>query len=126
MVAEVSRHPPSQVLNLDNLPRYAGYACESTARPPRSRFPCLTSIPGQIIYYLTRVVPGGQITQYFGYTIYLGSMQRDYERHGIIEVLSVKVGVSVLLILASIPDCSQNQTAVFAYVSDALRFLFDF
>jgi hypothetical protein len=35
--------------------------------PRRSRFPCLTSIAGQIIYYLTRGVPGGQITRYFGY-----------------------------------------------------------
>ena len=29
-----------------------------------------------------------------------------------IEVLNVKVGVSVLLLFASLPDCSQYQTAV--------------
>jgi hypothetical protein len=28
---------------------------------------CLTAIAGQIIYYLTRGVPGGQITRYFGH-----------------------------------------------------------
>jgi hypothetical protein len=32
-----------------------------------SPFPCLTAIAGQIIYYLTRGVPGGQITRYFGH-----------------------------------------------------------
>ena len=41
---------------------------------------------------------------------------------GSIEVLNVKVGVFILLLFASIPDCSQNQTAV----SDPLRFLSDF
>jgi hypothetical protein len=39
-----------------------------------------------------------------------------------IEVLNVNAGVSVLLIFASLPDCSQNQTAVF----DTLRSLSDF
>ena len=39
-----------------------------------------------------------------------------------IEVLNVKVGVSILLLFASLPDCSQNQTAV----SDTLRLLSDF
>jgi hypothetical protein len=39
-----------------------------------------------------------------------------------IEVWNVKVGVFVLLLFASIPDCSQNQTAV----SDTLHLLFDF
>ena len=54
MVAEVpcnlaSRHPPGQAV--DNLPRYGGYARESTSARCRSRFPCLTPIVGQIIYY---------------------------------------------------------------------------
>jgi hypothetical protein len=54
MVAKVPcnlthRHPPSQVL--DNLPRYGFYARESTAGRSRSRFPCLKTIAGQIIYY---------------------------------------------------------------------------
>ena len=39
-----------------------------------------------------------------------------------IEVLNVKVHVFVLLLFASLPDCSQNQTAV----SDTLRLLSDF
>jgi hypothetical protein len=39
-----------------------------------------------------------------------------------IEVLNVKVHVFVLLHFASLPDCSQNQTAV----SDTLRLLSDF
>jgi hypothetical protein len=39
-----------------------------------------------------------------------------------IEVLNVKVHMFVLLIFASLPDCSQNQTAV----SDTLRLLSDF
>jgi hypothetical protein len=39
-----------------------------------------------------------------------------------IEVLNVKVGVSVLLVFASILACSQNQTAV----SDTLHLLSDF
>jgi hypothetical protein len=39
-----------------------------------------------------------------------------------IEVLNVEVGVSVLLIFASLPDCSQNQTAV----SDTQHLLSDF
>jgi hypothetical protein len=39
-----------------------------------------------------------------------------------IEVLNVKVHVFVLLIFATLPDCSQNQTAV----SDTLRLLSDF
>ena len=39
-----------------------------------------------------------------------------------IEVLFVKVHVFVLLLFASLPDCSQNQTAV----SDTLRLLSDF
>jgi hypothetical protein len=43
------------------------------------------------------------------------------DRHHI-EVLFVKVHVFVLLIFASLPDCSQNQTAV----SDTLRLLSDF
>jgi hypothetical protein len=30
-----------------------------------SRFMCLTRIAGQIIYYLTRGLPGGQITWYW-------------------------------------------------------------
>jgi hypothetical protein len=30
----------------------------------------------------------------------------------LLEFLNVKVGVSILLIFASIPDCSQNQTTV--------------
>ena len=39
---------------------------KSTGRPPSSRNPCLTAnlVPA---IYLTRGVPGGQITQYFGY-----------------------------------------------------------
>jgi hypothetical protein len=33
--------------------------------------------------------------------------------HGVhVEVLNVKVGVFMLLFFASLPDCSQNQTAV--------------
>ena len=40
---------------------------------------------------------------------------------GCIEVLNVKVHVFVLLIFATLPDCSQNQTAV----SDTLRLLSD-
>ena len=36
--------------------------------------------------------------------------------------LDVKVGVFILLLFASLPDCSQNQTAV----SDTLRLLSDF
>jgi hypothetical protein len=36
-----------------------------------------------------------------------------------IEVLNVKVGVYILLIFATLPECSQNQTAV----SDTLRLL---
>ena len=39
-----------------------------------------------------------------------------------IEVLNVKVHVFVLLLFATLPDCSQNQTAV----SDTLRLLSDF
>jgi hypothetical protein len=39
-----------------------------------------------------------------------------------IEGLNVKVGISVLLLFAPLPDCSQNQTAV----SDTLRLLSDF
>ena len=39
-----------------------------------------------------------------------------------IEVLFVKVHMFVLLIFASLPECSQNQTAV----SDTLRLLSDF
>jgi hypothetical protein len=39
-----------------------------------------------------------------------------------IEVLNVKVHMFVLLLFASLPDCSQNQTAV----SDTLRLLSDF
>jgi hypothetical protein len=39
-----------------------------------------------------------------------------------IEDLNLNPPVSVLLIFASVPDCSQNQTAV----SDTLRLLFDF
>jgi hypothetical protein len=39
-----------------------------------------------------------------------------------IEVLFVKMHVFVLLLFASLPDCSQNQTAV----SDTLRLLSDF
>jgi hypothetical protein len=39
-----------------------------------------------------------------------------------IEVLNVKVGVFILLIFATLPECSQNQTAV----SDTLRLLSDF
>ena len=39
-----------------------------------------------------------------------------------IEVLFVKVHVFVLLLFATLPDCSQNQTAV----SDTLRLLSDF
>ena len=39
-----------------------------------------------------------------------------------IEVLNVKVYVFILLLFASLPDCSQNQTAV----SDTLRLLSDF
>ena len=38
------------------------------------------------------------------------------------EVLNVKVHVFVLLLFATLPDCSQNQTAV----SDTLRLLSDF
>jgi hypothetical protein len=41
---------------------------------------------------------------------------------GHIEILNVKVGVFILLLFASLPDCSQNQTAV----SDTLRLLSDF
>jgi hypothetical protein len=43
-------------------------------------------------------------------------------RGSIIEVLNVKVGVFILLIFATLPECSQNQTAV----SDTLRLLSDF
>jgi hypothetical protein len=39
-----------------------------------------------------------------------------------IEVLFVKVHVFVLLLFATLPDCSQNQTAV----SVTLRLLYDF
>jgi hypothetical protein len=39
-----------------------------------------------------------------------------------VEVLNVKVHMFVLLLFASLPDCSQNQTAV----SDTLRLLSDF
>jgi hypothetical protein len=39
-----------------------------------------------------------------------------------IEVLFVKVTVFILLLFATLPECSQNQTAV----SDTLRFLYDF
>ena len=39
-----------------------------------------------------------------------------------LEVLNVKVHVFVLLLFATLPDCSQNQTAV----SDTLRLLSDF
>ena len=42
--------------------------------------------------------------------------------HVFIEVLNVKVHVFVLLLFATLPDCSQNQTAV----SDTLRLLSDF
>jgi hypothetical protein len=45
----------------------------------------------------------------------------DYVRIGI-EVLNVKVGVFILLIFATLPECRQNQTAV----SDTLRLLSDF
>ena len=56
----------SQVV--DNLPRYGGQARESTAVQHRSRFACLSpQNAGHIIYYLTRGVPGDQITRYFGY-----------------------------------------------------------
>jgi hypothetical protein len=34
-----------------------------------------------------------------------------------IEVLNIKVGLFILLLFASLPDCDQNQTAV----SDTLR-----
>jgi hypothetical protein len=40
-----------------------------------SRFQCLTPIARQIIYYLTRGVPRGQITRYFGYHSRRGSEQ---------------------------------------------------
>jgi hypothetical protein len=39
-----------------------------------------------------------------------------------IEVLNVKVGVFMLLLFASLPNCNQNQPAV----SDTLRLLYDF
>jgi hypothetical protein len=39
-----------------------------------------------------------------------------------IEVLNVKQNMFVLLLFASLPDCGQNQTAVF----DTLRLLSDF
>jgi hypothetical protein len=39
-----------------------------------------------------------------------------------IEVLNVKVGMFILLLFASLPDCSQNQIAV----SDAQHSLSDF
>jgi hypothetical protein len=39
-----------------------------------------------------------------------------------IEVLTVKVGLFILLLFASLPDSSQNQTAV----SNALHLLSDF
>jgi hypothetical protein len=41
---------------------------------------------------------------------------------GCIEVLFVKVTVFILLLFATLPECSQNQTAV----SDTLRLLSDF
>jgi hypothetical protein len=40
----------------------------------------------------------------------------------LVEVLFVKVHVFVLLLFATLPECSQNQTAV----SDTLRLLSDF
>jgi hypothetical protein len=42
-----------------------------------------------------------------------------------IEVLDLSPAVSALLILASLPDCSHNQTAVWRR-SDTLRLLSDF
>ena len=47
---------------------------------------------------------------------------RDVLEKFVIEDLNVKVHVFILLLFASLPDCSQNQTAV----SDPLRLLSDF
>ena len=47
---------------------------------------------------------------------------RGDEAAGHMEVLNVKVHVFILLLFASLPDCTQNQTAV----SDTLKLLSDF
>jgi hypothetical protein len=53
--------PKNEVVDI--LPRYGRYTRESTVGRPCSRFPCISPIAGQIIYYLTRGVPG--VTRYF-------------------------------------------------------------
>ena len=55
-------------------------------------------------------------------TVYIMTGIFDRPPFEAIEVLNVKVHVFVLLIFATLPDCSQNQTAV----SDTLRLLSDF
>jgi hypothetical protein len=54
-----------------------------------SRFPCLTLIAGQIIYYLTRV-PGGQITRYFGYHSCLARMARTDRSYRVARTAAVR------------------------------------
>jgi hypothetical protein len=43
----------------DNRPHYGCSARKSTAESPSSRFPCLTTIAGQIIYYLMTMYRSG-------------------------------------------------------------------
>jgi hypothetical protein len=52
----------------------------------------------------------------------INAIKSDFMNMIIIEDLNLNPPVSVLLIFASLPDCTQNQTAV----SDTLRLLSDF
>jgi hypothetical protein len=62
-----TKPPPYDFLNLYGARLQAPRTPKVVAVLHGSRFPCLTPIAGQIIYYLTRGVPGGQITRYFDY-----------------------------------------------------------
>ena len=73
-----------------------------------------------------RFDPGGEIVGLA--TLAMGPevtfLQAVHFREGVIhiEVLNLRPAVSVLLLFATLPECSQNQTAV----SDTLRLLSDF
>jgi hypothetical protein len=58
----------------------------------------------------------------FKTTLHLVAKAQYQTYHVCYRGLNVKVGVSVLLLFETLPDCAQNQTTVF----DTLRLLSDF
>jgi hypothetical protein len=67
-------------------------------------------------------VPEYTVLEYYPDYSYSGNTLRSPIEAPLIEVLFVKVTVFILLLFATLPECSQNQTAV----SDTLRLLSDF